>query len=485
MLVYLVNFIQAFIPMALMTGMLLALAAPAGGRKPYRALAVAIACGLLAGGVIHPVALRQELLTSARAILQGVALLAVLLNAACLLLPPSGGRRGFALVRRGAEIFFITALAAVSAFTYAAFIAEQGISTNSVLNTELILNMAGIVTGVVFIALLIPLTAHISARCGERTVLGMLLFASALVAVQWSADLLLGMMRLGMVELTGTRVSIVAKTGKYANLFPYLQALMVTTLALAFYARRPVVTATELAGMQKAERRKARSGVLRELRWFRATLTSALVVLALLLYHDLYASRPPRISTPLRLTPDAKGQIRVKIDDLADGNLHRYAYVTDDGHVVRFFMINRSGGKKIGVVYDACMLCGDMGYLQEKNEVICIACNVRIFIPSIGKAGGCNPIPLPHEIEGGEVVVSALELDKGAKYFSEVVTVKVKDPVTGKELVSRDAPQRYEYKGRTYFFESVETLEKFKASPEKFIGDRESRYFRVQGFQGA
>jgi uncharacterized membrane protein/YHS domain-containing protein len=221
------------------------------------------------------------------------------------------------------------------------------------------------------------------------------------------------------------------------------------------------------------------------MRWFRGALASLLIVLTLLLYHDLYASRPPRISKPVNLTPDASGVIKVKIEELADGNLHRYAYVTDDGHVVRFFMINRSGGKRIGVVYDACMLCGDMGYLQEKNEVICIACNVRIFIPSIGKAGGCNPIPLPHRIEGGYVAVSAEELDKGAKYFSEVVTVKIKDPVSGKELISRDAPQRYEYKGRTYFFESAETLERFKVRPESYIGERESRYFRTQGFQGA
>jgi len=63
--------------------------------------------------------------------------------------------------------------------------------------------------------------------------------------------------------------------------------------------------------------------------------------------------------------------------------------------------------------------------------------------------------------------------------------VRVKDPVTGREMISRDAPQRDEYKGRTYFFESAESLERFRASPEKYIGEKESRYYRTQGFQGA
>ena len=484
MLAYLVNFIHAFIPLSLVTGMLFVLAAPAGGKKPYRSLLIAVICGALVGCVIHPFALRHEMATAARTALHGTALAAALFNAALIAMSANRSRWMAAIVQ-GAALFFTAALAAAAAYSFSVFIAEQSISASSVLNTEVILNVGGIMGGIALMAFLIPLTAHMSARTGRWTVTGILLFVSVLLLLHWSSDLLLGMMRLEMIELTSTRVSIVAKIGKYSALFSYLQLLMVALLSLVFFLKRPVITADELAGMETAERRKTRSVVLLELRWFRGSLASLLIVLTLLLYHDLYASRPPRISTPVIMTPDAGGVIKVKIEELVDGNLHRYAYVTDDGHVVRFFMINRSGGKKIGVVYDACMLCGDMGYLQEKNEVICIACNVRIFIPSIGKAGGCNPIPLPHLIEGGYVMVSVEELDKGAKYFSEVVTVKVKDPVSGKEMISRDAPQRDEYKGRTYFFESAETLERFKARPEKYIGERESRYFRVQGFQGA
>lgn len=484
MLAYLVNFAHNFIPLSLVTGMLIVLVTPEGGKRAYRSFFIAIASGLLAGFICQPIALRHEMATAVRTASHSVALIAALLGASLAAL--SGGRSGkLQAFSRATALFFTASLAATSAWAFLVFVSEQSFTSSSVLNTEIILNVGGILAGLTFISFLAPLTAHMCARTRSRTVIAALLFVTALLVSRWSSDLLLGMMRLEMIGLTSTRVSIVAKSGKYSALFSYIDLLMIALLSFACFLKRPRISAAGLSGMEPAVRRKKCSVVMLEMRWFRGAFASLLLVTALLLYQDLYASRPPKITKPLLLQPDSQGLIKVKLEELSDGNLHRYAYVTDDGHVVRFFMINRSGGKKIGVVYDACMLCGDMGYLQDKNEVICIACNVRIFIPSIGKAGGCNPIPLTHVIEGGQVLVSVAELDKGARYFSEVVNVKVKDPVTGKEMISRDAPQRDDYKGRTYFFESAESLEKFRANPEKYIGAKESRYYRTQGFQGA
>lgn len=484
MLTHLANFIHAFIQVPLITGMLIALWTPVCGRKAFRSVLISLAVGVLGGITVYLVSLHQEAVTAARTSLHAAAVFAAVLNAGVLLLP--GNRyRAVPVIGWGAAVFFTAALAATALFPFFTFIAEQALSASSVLNTELILNIGGILTGFFLIAFLVPLTAHLSTKSGRGMISGFLLFASALLVIQWCAEIVLGLMRMDTIELTSTRLSFVAKVTKYAYVFPYIQALMIAALSFVFFVRRNVLTAHDLSGMQKAERRKARSRVLFEMRWLKCTLGSVLIACSVLLYHDLYASRPPKVSTPVNLKPDADGLVKVKIDDLGDGNLHRYSHVTDDGHVVRFFMIDRSKGRKrIGVVYDACMLCGDTGYLQEKNEVICIACNVRIFIPSIGKAGGCNPIPLAHRVEGGYVIVRAEDLEKGARYFSEVVAVKVKDPVTGKELTSHEAPQRYEHKGRTYFFESGESVEKFKVSPETYVGDRQSRYFRAQGNAG-
>jgi len=485
MLSYLVHFIHAFIALSLMTGALLALWSPVRGAKTVRPVLVCLAAGLLAGAVVYPVSLRLEILTAARATLFGCAILAAFGNAATLFL--SDRRPGLLLkVKWGASLFFIAALGAAASFSFMVHLAEQALSVVTVLNTELILNLGGVLCGLSLIAVLIPLTSHLASKSGARIICAIVLFASLLLALQWCAEVMLGLMRLELIALTSMRLSFVAKVTKYLYVLPYVQALLIAAFAAVLFSRRPAVAAQELAQMQKAERRKARSLVLLEMRWFKAALACVGVILAVCLYYDLYASRPIKISQPTIMTPDAAGLIKISIDKVKDGKLHRYAIVTDDGHVVRFFLINRSMGlsSKIGVVYDACMLCGDMGYIQEKNEVICIACNVRIFLPSIGKAGGCNPIPLVHTIEADQVVLSVEELDKGAKYFSEVVARKVKDPVTGKELDNTKAPFRHEYKGRTYFFESEESGEKFQKSPETYVGEQQTRYYRVQGFQG-
>jgi uncharacterized membrane protein/YHS domain-containing protein len=190
-----------------------------------------------------------------------------------------------------------------------------------------------------------------------------------------------------------------------------------------------------------------------------------------MLYNDLYASLPPRLSPALDMKPDSAGQIRIKVDDVRDGILHRYAYISADGHRVRFFLINRydPAHAQIGVVYDACKLCGDLGYVQKGNEVICIACNVRMFLPSIGKPGGCNPIPLPHEEANETIIIAAAELERGARYFTETVDIKVVDPVTGVSLLNRTAPFQYDFQGRMFYFENQGSYDAFKENPAKYV----------------
>ena len=483
MLSYLVHFTQAFIPVSLLTGLLLALWRPVRGERGVLPLLLGLAAGLAAGAAVYQLSLRLEVLTTARTSLYGVAIVAALANAAFLFNQGKGGTASSP--RWWGALFFIAALAAVAVFTFLVYVSEQALSSVSVLNTELILNIAGVLSGLALLSLLIPLVEHLGGKSGRRLVCALLLLASLLLVVQWSSEVLLGLMRLEVVQLTSMRLTFVAKVTKYLYVLPYVQVVLVALLAFAFFYRREVPAPEQLERMQKAKRRKARSLVVFELRWFKAALCCVCVILTVFLYYDLHASRPPKISPPVMMTPDANGQIRIKADLVKDGKLHRFAMVTDDGHVVRFFLINKSLGQssKIGVVYDACMLCGDMGYIQEKNEVICIACNVRIFRPSIGKAGGCNPIPLAHSLEGNDVVLSVQELDKGARYFSQVVSRKVKDPVTGKELLNTKAPFRHEFKGRTYFFESEASAEKFQKSPETYLGEQQSRYYRTQGYQ--
>ena len=53
------------------------------------------------------------------------------------------------------------------------------------------------------------------------------------------------------------------------------------------------------------------------------------------------------------------------------------------------------------------------GYYQKGTNVICKNCGSAIFVPTIGHAGGCNPIPLESRVEGDQLVIPAAKLLAG------------------------------------------------------------------------
>ena len=195
--------------------------------------------------------------------------------------------------------------------------------------------------------------------------------------------------------------------------------------------------------------------------------------LATALFWDLVASRPPALSaaTPVELAAD--DVVHLPIDDLRlkDGDLHRFAWVSGEGKVVRFFVIDRFPGEwSPAVVFDACLLCGDTGYAMQGDQVTCIGCGVRLFRPNVGKSGGCNPVPIEGWSQaGGEIVVPRKGLEAGLTLFKAVVELEVIDPVDGSKLKNTTAPHRYSYGTKTYFFRTEENYQRFVDKPEDFV----------------
>jgi uncharacterized membrane protein len=112
---------------------------------------------------------------------------------------------------------------------------------------------------------------------------------------------------------------------------------------------------------------------------------------------------PPRL---LSLTGGVE-EVRLPTAGLDDGHLHRFG-VSIDGTVVRFIVM-KSGGKVVPV-FDSCVVCGAFGYVERRGRLVCLACAADINTATIGTGGGCNPIPLRHREEGGELVIEARDL---------------------------------------------------------------------------
>ncbi len=363
------------------------------------------------------------------------------------------------------------------------FISDEALSATSVVNTGLIINGGALLLGFTTVLLLARLFGHFFERLSPAVKRILFLLLYLLSAVQWLANLLINLIRLDYVKASRGLVSFVAKSQGALTLWNYL-FFTVAALAVAFFfMKRHRPLAADSTSLPEPERRKHTVRWLTDRKWvFQAALLLVFGVAAQGWY-DAVVTRPPQLSEAKRVTIDADGEVKIKIADVADGHLHRYSYITGDGFLVRFFVIQRyQNSDKYGVVFDACQICGDDGYIESNNNVICIACNVSIFIPSIGKPGGCNPIPFPAEVNREYIVIQKSELEKGATYFSEKVEVMVKDPVTGSELSNLKAPFHYSFKGHEFSFESEESMKKFIDDPEKYV-NVSRRSMRVDGYK--
>lgn len=470
---YITVLTQALIATALAVALWPAVFAPAGRTSRAGAVAAGVVLGVAAILVVD--AGSRKTATLAAALVHGGALIAAALALAAAVIfifrparaqaaPGYSPARDFGLV-------LVALLAMQGVFEAWRLSANHSLTTADVVNTEMIVNFAAIVIGLGLLVALSALAGGVARLAGRRATAVALALVLLLAIAGGAEKVLLNLLRLDAVAVTPGRVSFLARLSLATPWFAYghvAAVLGLATMALLRRARMPAAVESPV------ERRRFRARILGEGRWRRGLAFTATLLLATMLYQDLYASRPPSLSAAAPVTPDERGAIRISVDTVKDGRLHRFAFISSDGHRVRFFLVNRfdEAHANIGVVYDACMICGDEGYIQRGDEIICIACNVRIFRPSIGKPGGCNPIPLDHAVEDGTISIAAAELEKGARYFSEVVEIEVTDPVSGRRLMNLDAPHRYDFEGRTYFFESRETWERFRAAPESFAAGR-------------
>jgi len=150
-----------------------------------------------------------------------------------------------------------------------------------------------------------------------------------------------------------------------------------------------------------AEKRLLEAQNRRSRRWMVAAAVASLAVILVLTADFIYAranSAPPTA----RVIAAAGNKIRVPISEVQDGNLHLFT-VNAGGQSIRFMIIKKPSGW--GTALDACRICGAEGYRQDGQNVICRHCASAIYVPTIGEAGGCNPIGVPAHTDGSDLVL--------------------------------------------------------------------------------
>lgn len=123
----------------------------------------------------------------------------------------------------------------------------------------------------------------------------------------------------------------------------------------------------------------------------------------------------------VELSPSEEFQIEgnriyIPLEQVSDGHLHRFSWTNEKGKTVRFIIVQKKG-TNFGIGFDACEVCGNVGYYERKNEVVCNRCDVVMNKNTIGLKGGCNPIPLASVIEDGGIVIYTEDLDRESGRF--------------------------------------------------------------------
>ncbi len=163
-----------------------------------------------------------------------------------------------------------------------------------------------------------------------------------------------------------------------------------------------------------AERRKALWSARRERLWMVSVYASSFLFILMVTAEFIYAKSVSAPSPATEVTFQG-GQVSIPLAQIADGDLHRFA-AKENGTEVRFWLYKKPDGR-VATVFDACQICGPVGFYKGPNGVVCKNCAAPINGQSVGMTGGCNPIPLRAEQTADAVVIRETDIAAGVHIF--------------------------------------------------------------------
>jgi uncharacterized membrane protein len=215
-----------------------------------------------------------------------------------------------------------------------------------------------------------------------------------------------------IIPRTDILYAFVKVTTNYSNWFLYLILLVTLPLPFLLWARNVRPGGHFENPAQHRKLKAAARGIRRQSALILACyLLSVLSLTAVKAYDEREVTLSP--AEPMNIEG---ARITIPIENIDDGRLHRFAYITSEGTEVRFIVIKKNESAW-GVGLDACDICGDTGYYERDDEVICKLCDVVMNKATIGFKGGCNPVPLAYEVSGGAMVVQTRDLEDEQKRF--------------------------------------------------------------------
>jgi high-affinity iron transporter len=281
-----------------------------------------------------------------------------------------------------------------------------GVNLNSSELLSFIGTLLGILAAVLFGVMFVKGSVRINLQKFFRVTTVILFFVAAQLIVS------------GLHELSENRVLPSSKR-EMALIGPIVSNewfFFVTILALAalmvlFEARRrqPVVVSDS-----PAEKRKAQWTVRRDRLWMIAVYATSFLFIVLVTAEFIYTKSVSALS-PATQVNFTNGTVSIRLAQVSDGDLHRFA-ARENRTEIRFILYQKPDGKVVAV-FDACQICGPVGFFKGPNGLVCKNCSAPINGQSVGTRGGCNPVPLDSTTSSDAIVIHEADLVAGAKLF--------------------------------------------------------------------
>ncbi len=197
------------------------------------------------------------------------------------------------------------------------------------------------------------------------------------------------------------------------DMFFAVAILALAALMILFEAKRRQPASLPETG---AARRKALWSSQRERMWMVSVYASGFLFIVLMTAEFIYTKSVSALS-PATEVSFIDGKLSIPLTQVSDGDLHRYV-AREHSAEVRFWLYQKADGK-IATVFDACEICGGVGFYKGPNGVVCKNCASPINSQSVGTKGGCNPVPVKAEIISDAVIIKEADIAAGARMFQQ------------------------------------------------------------------
>ncbi|MCR5691555.1 MAG: Fe-S-containing protein [Eubacterium sp.] len=290
---------------------------------------------------------------------------------------------------------------------------EAYLNDATLMSTNYLLSLVGMIFGII-LTLVSALAIYKGAsRLGKKGALRAMLFACLIMSVRYVGLAYSVLSAKRMIPSNKMLFNLSKFTNNYSSYFIYgflLLGILVAIIILArsFREKEPY--------SNPAQRRKIIAKWRRRRRWAVTMITCTVASVLILTVGVSIDSQEVELS-PIEESTVENGNVYVPLDRVSDGNLHRFAYKTENDVEIRFIVIQKPNSSSYGVGLDACEICGQTGYYQRGDQVVCNLCDVVMNINTIGFKGGCNPIVIDWSIVDGNIVVPVEGLLEYEKEF--------------------------------------------------------------------